>query len=48
VAQAGPATAPSAGPAPASIARNQQLQQQLVGGGNPINAAKNTQISRTV
>ncbi len=26
--------------APVSIASNQQLQQQLVGGGNPINAAK--------
>lgn len=34
--------------APVSIASNQQLQQQLVGGGNPINAAKNAQISRTV
>ncbi len=34
--------------APISIANNQQLQQQLLGGGNPINAAKNAQISRTV
>jgi len=34
--------------APVSIANNQQLNQQLVGGGNPINAIKNAQISRTV
>ena len=34
--------------APVSTASNQQLQQQLIGGGNPINAAKNAQISRTV
>lgn len=34
--------------APVSIANNQQLNQQLIGGGNPINAAKNAQISRTV
>lgn len=47
VAQAGATPAPSVAPA-TSIVNQQELQQQLVGGGNPINAAKNTQISRTV
>ena len=39
---------PLASPAPSSALAQQQSSLQLVGGGNPINQAKNAQIPRTI
>jgi len=39
---------PLASPAPLSGGAGQQLQQQLAGGGNPINAIKNLQATGNV
>ena len=39
---------PLASPAPSSPLAQQQSSLQLVGGGNPINQAKNAQIPRTI